>query len=169
MNMKKPVAALALAALSIGVAPAQWTFDAYLDGLQETGPNASPATGFGQVLLNPSQTMITVDLTWVNLTAPATGAHIHGPAPPGTPAGIIFPLSGVPSAASGAVPTQNFAINATQVGYLFSGLLYFNVHDNNFPAGEIRGQIYLVPEPGTLALVGLGLGALALRLRRRRA
>jgi hypothetical protein len=34
---------------------------------------------------------------------------------------------------------------------------YVNVHTLDLPAGEIRGQIVAVPEPATLALLGLGL------------
>jgi hypothetical protein len=34
---------------------------------------------------------------------------------------------------------------------------YVNVHTLDLPAGEIRGLIVAVPEPATLALLGLGL------------
>jgi hypothetical protein len=44
-----------------------------------------------------------------------------------------------------------------------------NVHDANFPGGEIRGQLLLVPEPSTIGLLGLGLGSLALQAFRKRA
>ena len=145
--------------LAIGLftfsASAQTTFDAFLTGIGENPPNGSPATGFGQVVLNAAQNQITVDLNWSGLTAPASAAHIHGPGGSGTNASIIFGFTGVPNATSGAIPEQTFAINATQVGYLFAGYLYMNVHDANFPGGEIRGQLYLVPEPSTAAIVTL--------------
>jgi CHRD domain-containing protein/PEP-CTERM motif-containing protein len=84
----------------------------------------------------------------------------------GTNAPIIFPFSGVPAATAGAIPTQTFAITPTQVSWLFSGILYMNVHTSTFPGGEIRGQLTLtgVPEPSTMALTGLGAAALALRV-----
>jgi hypothetical protein len=43
-----------------------------------------------------------------------------------------------------------------------------NVHTSVFPGGEIRGQLLLIPEPSTAALLGLGAGATALALRRRK-
>jgi hypothetical protein len=51
---------------------------------------------------------------------------------------------------------------------LFSGYLYMNVHDSTFPGGEIRGQLLLVPEPSTVALLALGVGGIALQAHRRR-
>jgi hypothetical protein len=167
--MKKLIVLLALATVCFAPAAfAQWTFEAFLTGLGETPANASPGTGFGTVVLNAAQNQITVDESWSGLTAPATASHIHGPGGAGTNAPVLFPFSGVPAATAGAIPEQTFAINATQVGYLFSGYLYMNVHTSTFPGGEIRGQLVLVPEPGTLTLIGLGLGAFAWRLRRQR-
>src|SRR6266853_4989119 len=101
--MKKSFATLVLAVLfSTGIASAQSTFDANLLGTSENPPNASPATGFGTVVLNAAQTQITVDENWSGLTAPATASHIHGPGGVGTNAPVLFPFSGVPSATSGS-------------------------------------------------------------------
>jgi hypothetical protein len=167
--MNKHVVSLALAtALSAGVASAQSTFEALLTGSGETSPTGSPATGFGTVVLNAAQNQITVDESWSGLLAAATASHIHGPGGVGTNAGFIFAFSGVPAATSGSIPQQVFAITPTEVGYLQSGYLYLNVHTSQFPGGEIRGQLVLVPEPSTAALLVLGAGATALALRRRK-
>ena len=165
--MKKILTLLVIVtALAAGVASAQTTFEAFLLGTGETPPNGSPGTGFGTVVLNAAQTQITVDENWSALTAPATASHIHGPAGSGTNAPVLFPFSGVPAATSGAIPEQTFSITPTQVGYLFDGFLYMNVHTSTFPGGEIRGQLQLVPEPALTVLLALGAIPVALRLRR---
>ncbi len=168
--MKSLIAVFSLAvAFSVGTASAQWTFQATLSGLGENPVNASPGTGFGTVVLNAAQTQITVNESWSGLTAPATASHIHGPGGIGTNAAILFPFSGVPAATAGSIPEQTFAITAQQVSYLFAGFLYMNVHTSTFPGGEIRGQLLLVPEPSTLALLGLGVGGILLQSYRKRA
>lgn len=63
-------------------------------------------------------------------------AHIHGPALPGVPAGIIFPLA-LGSPKTGCTP----ALTAAQQGELYKNLHYVNIHTVGSPAGEIRGQI----------------------------
>lgn len=139
-------------AIPAGIASAQTTFQAFLTGLGENPPNASPGSGLGTAVLNAAQNQITVDLSWSGLTAPATAAHIHGPAGAGTNASVLFPFSGVPAATAGSIPEQTFAITPTQVGYLFAGYLYMNVHTATFPGGEIRGQLLLVGPPTSFSL-----------------
>src|SRR5262245_44852369 len=102
-------------------------FQASLDGAQE--PSPSTATGFGTVLLDDSADTITVDLSWTGLTGgPATAAHIHCCAPPGSNAPVLFPFSGVPSATSGSIPEQTFSITPAQIAELEAGLMYMNIH-----------------------------------------
>lgn len=145
-------------------------FTANLSGAQDVPPTNSTATGVATVDLNTLQTMITVNLTFSGLTGTATAAHIHGPAPAGSNAGVLFPFTGVPSATSGSIPQQTFAIDSTQVGYLEAGDLYVNVHSTAFPGGEIRGQLLAAtPEPASLLLFGSGLLGLGLLMKRRTA
>jgi hypothetical protein len=168
--MNRLSASLALAgALTAGMACAQSTFQAILSGTNENPANASTATGFGTVVLNAASNQITVNMTFSGLTGGnATAAHIHGPGGAPTNAPVIFGFTGVPSATSGSIPEQTFAINATQIGYLYNGFLYMNVHNNTFGGGEIRGTLTLVPEPGTASLACLGGAGLVFYWRRRR-
>jgi len=126
----------------------QATFQTTLLGTEEVPANRSLAKGFGSVVLSPDQSTITVNVSFAGLTAPATAGHIHGPAGVGTNTSVIFPFTGVPAATSGSIPEQSFAITPTQIGYLTNGLLYMNIHNTDFPGGEIRGQLTAVPSTG---------------------
>ena len=162
-----PLVSLAFILSLPSVSRGDTIFTATLSGAQEPVPTGSTATGFAKVDVNAAETMITVDLSWVSLIGgEATAAHIHCCAPPGVAAGVLFPLAGVAPAASGSISGQTFAINSIQVAELFAGLMYVDIHDPTYPAGEIRGQFRQVgvaatPEPGTFALLGLGLLFLA--------
>lgn len=143
-------------------------FTATLNGAQEG--NASTATGFGTVVLNTLQTMITVNESWTGLSALASATHIQCCVPPGSGGPVVFALLGFPNATSGSIPEQTFAISPNQVAGLLAGLAYFDVHDAVYAGGEIRGQILpaavATPEPGSLALMLSGVGiAFALRKR----
>jgi hypothetical protein len=141
-------------------------FDAYLDGLQETPPNGSPATGFGSLFLDDTSGNWSVSNgTFQSLVGTSNNAHIHGPAAPGVgPAPVIAPLTfdfGVTSGNWSGTGT----FTAPQMADLMNGLYYVNIHSTAFPGGEIRGQLQLVPEPSPAALVGLGIALLAMRRR----
>jgi hypothetical protein len=142
MRLRSTRAAWAAAWLLAGaaIAGADQGFSGNLSGTQEVPPNASVGTGRGFVILDAAESQITVLLNFTALSANATAGHIHGPAPIGTNAPIIFDLS-PPPVMAGAITPQTFAVTAQQVADLKAGLWYFNIHTSMFPGGEIRGQI----------------------------
>jgi hypothetical protein len=58
-------------------------------------------------------------------------------------------------------------VNLTnQLTFILSGRSYINFHTTQNGGGEIRGNIQAVPEPSTVALIGLGvIGLIGLRHR----
>jgi CHRD domain len=101
--MRQTIGALAVAAGFLSVAPAQAAlinFNATLTGSQEVPPTSSAGTGFSTVVLNDVADTITVNTSFSGLTSPAIMGHIHGPAPVGVNAPILFPFTGVPNATS---------------------------------------------------------------------
>lgn len=109
-------------------------FTANLTGVQETPPNNSPGTGTATLLLSPDETTARVSLNFSGLTGTQTAAHIHGPGAPGVLAPVLFPLP------NGNLSDFLISPTATDVQNLKNGLLYINVHSNNYSNGEIRGQ-----------------------------
>jgi len=144
-------------------------FDIFIDGLQETPPNASPGTGTGSLSLDDTTGDYTISGTFAALLGTTTAAHIHGPAPFGAPAGIVDPLTIDLGVTSGSFSGSG-TFDAGEMTSLLAELYYVNIHSTFFAGGEIRGQIVLapVPEPGTLALVALGSAAFAAASRRGR-
>jgi hypothetical protein len=143
-------------------------FAALLDGLQETPPVATPATGDATLMVDDTTLDWTLTGNYSGLIGTVSAAHIHGPAPPGTPAGVI--AGGTLMAVGSPNGTLSGAgtLTAAQFTDLMGGLFYVNVHSSFRPGGEIRGQLGYVPEPGTIVLLGMGgVGVFAAAWRRR--
>lgn len=185
--MKTLTLALALLATT-GAANAATLFGGSLSGSQQSTPNASTATGYGSVLLSDDMNSVTVNLSWNGLSAPAAAGHIHCCAAPGFNGPVALDLEPV-AAISGSASGM---FDLTQIGSYGGGFLaanggtaasarmaflagltggkaYFNVHNRNFPAGEIRGQIAAVPEPASWAMLIAGFGMVGSAMRRRNA
>ena len=130
-------------------APTPTNFTANLNGSQEvpTPTGSTTGTGTGTLVLNTTNNTITsCSVTFSNLTGPATAAHIHI-APPGTPGPISVGLTLGAGGTSPATCPANAPLTADQVTALLQGNLYFNVHTDANPSGEIRGQIVATEAP----------------------
>lgn len=173
----KPLFTLAAAAASLVlVMPAAaltTQFAAHLDGASETPPNPSPAFGDAQVTLDDSVFTVAVHVTFSGLSAPASAGHIHCcTAVPGTGnVGVRVGFTGFPAATSGTYD-NTFVLSSAAFTSLLTGIeegrSYVNIHDSNFPGGEIRGFLQPVPEPATWALMLGGFGLVGAAMQRRR-
>ena len=80
--------------------------------------------------------MLRWKLTYSGLSGPATGAHFHGPAMPGSNAGVVVPFTSATSPIEGQA-----TLTPAQLADLMDGKWYANVHTASNPGGEIRGQV----------------------------
>jgi hypothetical protein len=117
------------------------TFMSVVNGAQETPPNQSTALGNALLTYDPATKTLCY---YISYTPPLIGgaevlAHIHGPAAPGVPAGVIIPLPLGPGKQACVVnPAPPFVAKDLQ-----KNLYYINIHSATPPlnSGEIRGQI----------------------------
>src|SRR5260221_405363 len=84
-------------------------------------------------------------LGFTDLTGPATGMHIHGPAPTNVPAPVIISLvanhTPATNPALGGFIGGTVTLTPDQATNLLAGSNYINIHTALNPGGEIRGQL----------------------------
>jgi len=142
--MKKAIVFTLLLALALGFAslsPAMAggrPLSATLTGAAEV-PGPGDADGIGSVTLtlNPGQGKICFELT-VSGIAPATAAHIHE-APVGVAGPVVVPLTPPTNgSSSGCV-----SVDRDEVKDILQHPeeYYVNVHNADYPAGALRGQL----------------------------
>lgn len=164
-------------------------YTANLSGLSEVPPNASPATGSAEVVVDTVAQTMFVDVSFSGLLGTTTASHIHCcTASPGAGnAGVataVPTFTGFPLGVTSGTYTHTFDLTlsssynpsfvtanggvAGAEAALLAGLAadktYLNVHSSVFPGGEIRGYLTLAaPEPGTFLLAGAAVLGLLLK------
>lgn len=163
--MKTALLALGLS-LPIAGAASAITFHINLAGAEEVPPTATGATGLAQVMFDPGTVFIDINGTFNDFSSPVTVGHLHGLADFGETASPIFAfvIDGDPDTGftNGSFSGSTF-LTQEQADGLLAGLTYINIHSEDFPGGEIRGQV--VPAPAGAALLGAA-GLFGLRRRR---
>jgi len=133
---------LVLASSSIS-AQINQSFGASMDAGEQVAAVASTGSGNALVTINTMSGTIALVGSFSGLTSNITVAHIHGPALRGQNAGVVLTLT--PTGTTSGTLSGNGILSAQQMSDMLAGLTYVNVHTGNFPGGEIRGQIDLVP------------------------
>jgi hypothetical protein len=146
-------------ALAFALAPdaSAQTLTANMNGGEETPILNTGAVGTAEVIVDSQNQEVTVTLRVFNIPTPTTAGHIHiGPAGIAGPVVINFPDALVGRTGDFAMtfragPNQFVArpaigINTMQdaIQAILNGNAYVNIHTQQFPAGEIRGQLAVV-------------------------
>ena len=144
-------------ALALAADASAQTLTANMNGGEETPILNTGAVGTVEVIVDAENQEVTVTLRVFNIPTPTTAGHIHiGPAGIAGPVVINFPEGLVGRTGDFAMtfragPNQFVArpaigINTMQdaIQAILNGNAYVNIHTQQFPAGEIRGQLAVV-------------------------
>jgi hypothetical protein len=114
------------------------TYHATLTAAQEVPPTSSAGQGSGEFMLDPATKHLTWNVSYSGLTGKALAAHIHGPAAPGSNAGVVVNLA---PQGPGDPIRGSATLTDAQMADLVAGKDYVNIHTAQNKGGEIRGQI----------------------------
>ncbi len=188
----------ACAALSIatqaGAEILEWRFAITPEQVKNADTSASDGSGQGHVVVDTDAETITVEISWSNLLGSLTKLHIHGPATEDESNGqhLVEYFNSAQEVADAGLDGHNDTLMDSNrvlvkildhdfpgvapsfkpkhiIAIMEAGFAYVNVHTTQFPMGEIRGNLGLpIPEPTSLAWIGLGVSAIFSRAAGRR-
>jgi hypothetical protein len=115
------------------------SFDATMDGSQETPPVPTSAMSIGMMTFSPAGDSIWYDFIAENLSGPPTQAHFHIGAPGVSGPPAIDLSGGISGNRIKGVITSN--IPAGFMDECLRGNVYVNIHTAANQLGEIRGQL----------------------------
>ncbi len=113
---------------------------AKMSGSNEVPAVTTDAVGVATVHFNEDFTLATVNATVSNLSSAFTGAHIHE-GKPGENGAVLLPLTN--DYKNGRLTSEIAVVDSTLIAQLINGELYLNIHTENNPAGELRGNLKL--------------------------
>lgn len=108
---------------------------------QELNGDVSAARGFGGFSYDSASGTLAWELTFSGLTGPLFAAHIHGPAPAGSNAGVLIDLEANSDNLTSPIQGSVVITDASTLSSILTGLAYVNFHTDANQQGEIRGQI----------------------------
>ncbi|BAN22031.1 CHRD domain-containing protein [Caballeronia insecticola] len=119
---------------------------ANLQPSSEVPPRVSKGHGIVDANFDTDTKVLTWTVTYADLSGPVTMAHFHGPAPVGQNAKPQVSIDAKTDTKADkkalASPMKGQAtLSDQQVNDLMTGQWYFNIHTQDNPSGEIRGQI----------------------------
>jgi len=132
--------ALAWAAPAAVAFAAPASIDVPLSGAQQVPPLQIPGGGTAKLTYDPSTRVVTWSITYSGLSSPVTMAHFHGPVPEGKNAPVVLWLTKRNELGPSPI-TGRATLTPAQAEQFTKGLWYVNVHTQDNPAGEIRGQV----------------------------
>ncbi|MBK8621238.1 MAG: DUF4331 family protein [Saprospiraceae bacterium] len=120
-------------------------FDTWLDGKQEVPSGINDAIGFGMGRISSDLTSLQYAILIDNGSGPVISAHIHR-APLASNGEVVVDLHD--DISGQLISKDSITISPEFLDDFLSGDLYFNVHTEAAPAGEVRGQIYRIARDG---------------------
>ena len=115
-------------------------FKTNITGDQEVPSVNSSALGSGEFVMNKTENSLRYSINYQGLMNNETMAHIHGFADKGVNSGVLFDLP------LGENKAGVFNYSELQEDKIFEGLTYVNIHSEEYPTGEIRGQIIRISD-----------------------
>ncbi|MDQ6762732.1 MAG: CHRD domain-containing protein [Bacteroidota bacterium] len=114
-----------------------------MTGAQEVPAHQTAGHGKVDVSYNKCDKMLTFTISWADLAGNPVGSHIHGTAPKGVNAPVLYNFtSSIPKTTSGTF-TDSVKVDGITIkeDSLLAGFYYLNIHTPKYPGGEIRAQI----------------------------